>query len=40
VTSGDYHQAAKVMRDTAKDSYAAGTALKGSARSVLERSRK
>ena len=40
VKSGDYHQAANVMRDTAKDSYAAGTALKGSARSVLERSRK
>ena len=40
VTSGDYHQAANVMRDTAKDSYAAGSALKGSARSVLERSRK
>ena len=40
VKTGDYHQAANVMRDTAKDSYAAGTALKGSARSVLERSRK
>ena len=40
VKSGDYHQAANVMRDTAKDSYAAGSSLKGSARSVLERSRK
>ena len=40
VKTGDYHQAANVMRDTAKDSYAAGSALKGSARSVLERSRK
>ena len=39
VKSGDYHQAANVMRDTAKDSYAAGSALKGSARSVLERTR-
>ena len=39
VKSGDYHQAANVMRDTAKDSYAAGTKLKGSARSVLERGR-
>ena len=40
VKSGDYHQAANVMRDTAKDSYAAGSNLKGTARSVLERSRR
>ena len=40
VKSGDYHQAANVMRDTARDSYAAGSTLKGSARSVLERSRR
>ena len=40
VNSGDYHQAANVMRDTAKDSYAAGSNLKGTARSVLERSRR
>ena len=35
VKSGDYHQAANVMRDTAKDSYAEGSNLKGTARSVL-----
>ena len=40
VKSGDYHQAANVMRDTAKDSYAAGSNLKGTARSILERSRR
>ena len=39
VKSGDYHQAVNVMRDTAKDSYAAGKKLKGSARSILERTR-
>ena len=40
VKSGDYMSAANVMRDTARDSYAAGSTLKGSARSVLERGRK
>ena len=40
VTQGDYHQAANVMRDTAKDSYASGQTLQHTARSVLERTRK
>ena len=40
VTHGDYHQAANVMRDTAKDSYASGQTLQHTARSVLERTRK
>eukprot|EP01047_Picozoa_sp_COSAG01_P037770 COSAG01_NODE_3024_length_6708_cov_23.565138_4_plen_143_part_00 len=37
VKAGDFHQAANVMRDTARDSYASGKKLKSSARSVLER---
>jgi hypothetical protein len=40
VKAGDYHQAANVMRDTARDSYASGKKLRSSARSVLERRKK
>lgn len=40
VKSGDYHQAANVMRDTAKDSFASGKALRSSAQNILEKSRK
>ena len=38
--TGDIHQAYNVMRDTAKDSYAAGSQLKATARSTLERAKK
>ena len=40
VKSGDYHQAANVLRDTARDSYASGKKLQTSAKSVLERRKK
>ena len=40
VASGDIHQAANVLRDTAKDTYASGKTLQRTARSVLERARK
>eukprot|EP01047_Picozoa_sp_COSAG01_P059981 COSAG01_NODE_7284_length_3271_cov_65.572194_2_plen_114_part_00 len=40
VKAGDYHQAANVLRDTAKDSYASGRRLQTSARSVLEKTRR
>ena len=37
VQAGDYHQAANVLRDTARDSYASGKKLRSSAKSLLER---
>ena len=40
VQTGDVHQAYNVMRDTAKDTYAAGSRLKTTARSTLERAKK
>ena len=40
VKSGDYHQAANVLRDTARDSFASGKKLQTSAKSVLERRKK
>jgi len=40
VASGDYHQAANVLRDTAKDTYASGKVLRSSAQNVLERARR
>ena len=40
VRTGDVHQAYNVMRDTAKDTYAAGSRLKNTARSTLERAKK
>lgn len=39
VKAGDLHQAANVMRDTAKDSYASGQTLRSSAKSILEKTR-
>ena len=38
--TGDVHQAYNVMRDTAKDSMAAGRTLRTTARSTLERAKK
>ena len=40
VASGDIHQAANVLRDTATDTYASGKTLRRTAKSVLERARK
>ena len=40
VRTGDVHQAYNVMRDTAKDSFAAGRELQSTARSTLERAKK
>lgn len=40
VASGDYHQAANVLRDTAKDTYSSGKVLRSSAQNVLERARR
>ena len=40
VRSGDTQQAMNVMRDTAKDCFAAGKTLRASARSTLERKQK
>ena len=38
--AGNTQQALGIMRDTAKDEFAAGKALKSKARSTLERARK
>ena len=37
VKAGDLHMAANVMRDTVKDSFASGKALRSSAKSILEK---
>jgi hypothetical protein len=40
VKAGDVNEAMNVMRDTATDSFAAGSKLKSTARSTLEKRRK
>ena len=40
LAAGNTHQALGIMRDTAKDEYASGKALRGQAKSILERARK
>ena len=40
LAAGNTQQALGIMRDTVKDEFASGKALKGQARSVLERARK